>query len=104
MIHTKNEIISLMIPIIEKYPVKRVAIFGSYVRDEQTATSDIDLCFELGTNNAYPGVYYIYDLLDDIELATKKKVDYITTSGLRTCPNEKLKTNILEEGFWFYEV
>ena len=39
----------------EKYHIRRVAVIGSFARDEQSATSDIDLLLDLeeGTGNIF---------------------------------------------------
>jgi len=38
-----EEIKSYVIPIIEKYPVEKVILYGSYARGDASETSDIDL-------------------------------------------------------------
>lgn len=104
IVYTQKELISLLVPCIRKYPVNKAAFFGSYGRNEQTSLSDIDLLFDLGVNSTHTALYYIFDLLDDIESATGKKVDYVTTESLKNNPTKKLVSNIYKEGVWFYEV
>ena len=41
-----EEIKSYIIPIIRKYPVEKVILFGSYARGDASDTSDIDLVVE----------------------------------------------------------
>ena len=41
-----EEIKSYIIPIIEKYPVEKVILYGSYARGDASDTSDIDLVIE----------------------------------------------------------
>jgi predicted nucleotidyltransferase len=41
-----EEIKSYIIPVIEKYPVERVILFGSYARGDASDTSDVDLIVE----------------------------------------------------------
>ena len=38
-----EEIKTYIIPVIKKYPVKRVILFGSYARGDATETSDVDI-------------------------------------------------------------
>ena len=38
-----EEIKSYIIPVIEKYPIEKVILFGSYARGDASNTSDIDL-------------------------------------------------------------
>ena len=40
-------IISEIKPILKKYPITKAGIFGSFVRNEQTETSDVDILIEL---------------------------------------------------------
>ena len=43
-----EEIKSYIIPVVEKYPVEKVILFGSYARGDAKETSDIDLVVESG--------------------------------------------------------
>ena len=38
-----EEIKSYIMPVIEKYPIERVILFGSYARGDASEISDIDL-------------------------------------------------------------
>jgi predicted nucleotidyltransferase len=41
-----EEIKSYIIPVVKKYPVERVILFGSYARGDASDTSDVDLIVE----------------------------------------------------------
>ena len=43
-----EEIKSYIIPVVEKYPVEKVILYGSYARGDASDTSDIDLVVESG--------------------------------------------------------
>jgi predicted nucleotidyltransferase len=43
-----EEIRSYIIPVIKKYPVKKVILFGSYARGDANESSDVDLIVESG--------------------------------------------------------
>jgi len=103
MVNTQHDVIVLSSSILKKYPVKRAALFGSFVRNEQTSVSDVDLLLDLGTDNLHPKAYYIYELLDELEVLLGRKIDCITVNGLRQRPFDKLEQSIKEEGLWFYE-
>lgn len=45
MIYTISEIRERIAPVLKKYNVKTVYLFGSYSRGEATETSDVDLLF-----------------------------------------------------------
>ena len=41
-----EEIKSYILPVVEKYPIERVILFGSYARGDASDTSDVDLIVE----------------------------------------------------------
>jgi len=43
-----EEIKSYIIPVVEKYPIEKVILFGSYARGDAKETSDVDLVVESG--------------------------------------------------------
>lgn len=67
----------------EKYKVRKIAIFGSYVRDEQNEKSDIDILVEF---NESVGFLFIH-LADFLEEILKAKVDLITPDAIK--PNRR---------------
>lgn len=62
----------------QKYPLKSLALFGSYSRNEQTAESDVDLLVEF---NEPVGIEFI-DLLLEIEAILDKPVDLVTKKSV----------------------
>src|SRR3989304_3925622 len=71
---------------LRKFKVKRIGLFGSYVRGEQKRQSDIDFLVEFdltafGEN--FDGYYDNFiDLVSDLEDLFGKKVDLITIGSL----------------------
>ena len=63
----------------EKYPIKSMAIFGSYARKEQNDQSDLDLMVEFRDRI---GIKFI-DLADDIEKIIGIKVDLVSKKGIK---------------------
>ena len=62
-----------------KYPIKSMAIFGSYARKEQKEESDLDLIVEF---NGEIGIRFI-DLADEIENLIGFKVDLVSKNGIK---------------------
>lgn len=62
-----------------EYPIKSMAIFGSYARNEQTDESDIDIMVEF---NDKIGVRFI-DLAEELERLIGFKVDLVSKKGIR---------------------
>ena len=73
--------LSLLMPILEEnYHVQSLEIFGSYIRGEQTQTSDLDLLI------TFSAPYSLWDLLDVKEFLTKKlrlKVDLVPKDSIK---------------------
>lgn len=54
-----------------EYKVNEIGIFGSYVRDEQRKTSDIDILVEFGNEESIGGFEFI-GLMTDLEKCIQK--------------------------------
>ena len=72
-----------------EYPIKSIAILGSYAREEQNEESDLDLMVEF---NGKIGIRFI-DLADEIENLIGFKVDLISRKGIK----EKYYQSILPD-------
>jgi len=64
--------------ILEKYKVKSIALFGSYVRNEQKEDSDIDFLVEF-EEPTYDNFINLVFILEDL---LKKEVTVVTPSGM----------------------
>jgi len=76
--------------LVEKYKVKEVGIFGSYVKGKQKKRSDIDILVEF---EEVPDVFLLIDLEDYLKKLLKKKVDVVRKGAVRP----ELKDIILKE-------
>lgn len=63
----------------EKYGVKSLGVFGSFVRDEQRENSDIDILVEF---NHPIGLEFV-DLADELEKLLMKKVDLVSRGAIK---------------------
>ncbi|MDA3928160.1 MAG: nucleotidyltransferase family protein [Prolixibacteraceae bacterium] len=61
------------------YPIKSMAIFGSYSRKEQKDSSDLDILVEFSDKI---GIRFI-DLADDLENIIGFKVDLVSKKGIK---------------------
>ena len=90
MIMELEEIRNKIIPVLQRYDVKRAAIFGSFVREEQKEDSDIDILVE------FEGEKSLLDLAGlkiELEELLGRKVDVLTYNSLHPL----LKDIILKE-------
>jgi len=65
--------------LFKKYPIKTMALFGSYSRGEETPESDVDVMVEL---SGPIGIRFI-DLNYEIEKLLSKKVDLVSKRGIK---------------------
>lgn len=81
---TKEEILKLLkskLPHLkEKFNVKSVGLFGSYVRGEQTEESDIDMLVEF---EEPVGFFKFIELEDYLSEKLGAKVDLVTPDALK---------------------
>ena len=66
--------------LLNRYPIKNIAIFGSYTRNEQKKKSDIDILVEF---NGPIGIEFI-DLAEELENILHSKVDLISKNGIKS--------------------
>jgi hypothetical protein len=79
---TKEDIKRILFVNIEnlkKYKVKSIALFGSYVRNEQKDDSDIDFLVEFGEGVTLFGIIELEDSLSEM---LRKKVNIVSRRGL----------------------
>lgn len=62
-----------------RYPIRSIAIFGSYARNEQSSESDLDLLVEV---NGKIGLKFV-DLAEEIEELLGIKVDLVSKNGIK---------------------
>lgn len=92
----KEDVKSYIISVLRKHGVTKASLFGSYVREEQTTDSDIDILVELEEDKS------LLDLIRlEMELSQvlKRKVDVLTYGSL----NSLIKDTILSEQELIYE-
>ncbi len=91
---TKNEIVQIL---KEKYPffkveygVKRIGLFGSYAKNNQTENSDIDIIVEFDR----PIGFRFVEFSEYLENLLGRKVDVLTPAGIRGIRIERIAKSI----------
>ena len=82
-----DEVKSKAIPILKRYGVKKAAIFGSVVRGEAEASSDIDILVEIEGDMS---LLDFVGLKIEIEEALGKKVDLVEYSTIKPLIKERI--------------
>ena len=76
----------------KEFKVKKIGIFGSYVRGEESKESDVDILVEFYE----PVGWEFFDLKEFLEEILDKKVDLVTVKSLKP----QLKDKILKEAIF----
>lgn len=94
---TKNEILHLLSQYkpmaMSKYGLTRIGIFGSVARDEQTETSDVDVCYE----GKVPSLLTLDIIQTELEKLFGCPVDIVR---VREGMNRLLRQRIQKEGIY----
>ena len=94
---TKENIIATLKsykPELSKFGVKNIGLFGSYLRNEQSDKSDIDVLidFEPGKEN-FDNYMAVYDIFESI--FKDEKVEVVTKNGLSKHIGPKILNDVM---------
>ena len=84
----------LLLPIVKKYKIKSLSLFGSYARCEATPKSDVDILIDGGN---YQGLIEYTGMVCEMKEALGRDVDVVTTASLknsRTKADKAFRDNI----------
>ncbi len=87
---------NIIIETLKPFQPMRIGLFGSFARNEETTSSDIDIIFLL--KNPI-GLFTLSDLQFELEEKLHKKVDLISENGL----NKFIKERVLKDVKYIYE-
>ncbi|MHA0858503.1 nucleotidyltransferase family protein [Paenibacillus sp. CMAA1364] len=76
--------------LLEQYFVGKIGIFGSYAREEQTETSDIDILVEF----IRPVGFEFLELKDYLESIFNKPVDLVTENALKPYMKQEILSEV----------
>lgn len=82
-----NKIKQKILPILQNYGIKRLALFGSCVRDEMNKDSDIDILVDI---EADISLLDFVGLKQKIEEALGRKVDLVEYDTLKPLLRERI--------------
>jgi len=77
----------------DRFGVTSMGVFGSFVRDEQTALSDIDMVIEMEKDRK--NIHSFLQLKRFLEKELERKVDLGFENSLKPVVKEKLKSRII---------
>jgi predicted nucleotidyltransferase len=73
------------------YPIKSLAIFGSYSRNEQNKKSDLDIIVEF---NGKIGIRFI-DLADELEELVGFRIDLVSKNGIKEKYYQSISSDLI---------
>ena len=93
----KENIIALLKankPYLLKFGVQNVGLFGSYLRDEQSGKSDIDLLLDFKPEQEnFDNYMAVYDILEN--LFENEKIEVVTKNGLSPYIGPKILKDVM---------
>ena len=81
MVYTFEEIKNRVLPIIRKYRIPAMFLFGSYARGDATETSDLDFLVDT-TGTELTSLLRLGELYCDLEEAFNKPIDLVTVGAI----------------------
>jgi uncharacterized protein len=75
----KNLLTAIKPQLIERYPINRMAIFGSVARNETTPLSDVDILVEF----SQPIGFQFFNLAKELESHLQRPVDLVSRNGIK---------------------
>lgn len=88
--------IDIIINTLKPFNPKRIGVFGSYARDENTESSDIDILYSFKNT---VGLLSLVVIKQDLEAKLQKKVDLVSDKYT----NSKIKPLIMKDLKIIYE-
>ena len=92
-----DEVITKISPVLEKYNIKKAAVFGSCARAEMCRGSDVDILIDASTISS--GLTFV-EIKRKLENVLGRKVDLISYNSLNY---SNFKDSILKEAMVIYE-
>ena len=83
-----------LITVLRQHGVRRAGVFGSFARDQQTPTSDVDLLIEPDAEATFFTLARLEMALEDI---VGRPVDLITFNALESSYRPRLRERILHD-------
>jgi predicted nucleotidyltransferase len=87
-VYSIEQIRDIVGPIAQTHGVERVMLFGSYARGDATENSDIDFFIDAGNVR---DLFALSGFMSDLEEAFAKKVDVVTSGGIRPKFHDRIK-------------
>jgi len=78
--------------LFKKYPLHRLALFGSYARDEQAEMSDVDIMADVEPTI---GLKFV-SLAEELEEILNCKVDLVSSRAIKTSLMQNIERELID--------
>lgn len=106
MVYTFDQLRQIIEPIVQKYHIPSVYLFGSYARGEATETSDIDLLVDT-TGTEITSLVRLGALYCELQEALEKRIDLLTVGAVmqkaETLSDRNFRDAVLRERVCLYD-
>ncbi len=75
-----------------RYPIRRMALFGSVARNEATPDSDVDILVEFSR----PVGFQFFELAHELERILGRKVDLVSRNGIKPTYFEAISDDLID--------
>lgn len=89
----REKLFKLIVANLKKQGAKRIAVFGSYARNKQKKSSDIDLIVDFYKTKS---LLELVGIEQDLAKATGKKVDLLTKDSISPYLIDKIKHEMVK--------
>ena len=93
---TRDEILQVLRSqknsLLEKYQITDLGVFGSYAREQQTESSDLDILVDYSQPPTLPKLIELRDYLSQV---FSIKVDVVTQNGLKPRIRERVLSEVI---------
>lgn len=86
-----------------KYGVAQLALFGSALREDFHAGSDVDFLVRFRNNDYGPWMSKVMELEEDLSALFNRKVDVVSWAGIEQSRNAIRRNAVLESAQVIYE-
>ena len=76
----------------QEFPLRRIALFGSWARDEQTETSDVDILVDVDPSI---GLRFV-TLAERLKLLLEQHVDLVSSRAVKPSLLKQIKAELID--------
>jgi uncharacterized protein len=93
---TRDEVLQILanqkLSLLETYQITRIGVFGSYAREQQTESSDLDVLVDYSQPPTLPK---LVELRDELSQMVALNVDVVTQNGLKPRIRDRVLSEVI---------